>query len=84
MPFLCFWRRRLLLQQQVHAHGKTQYDGENKYRKQLHDALHSRGGLACLHSAKGLVRFRSASIGRPRCATEHSYGEDEHGGNCSH
>jgi len=28
VPCLCFWRWPLLLQQHVHAHGKTQYDGE--------------------------------------------------------
>src|SRR5438874_1492542 len=65
-PFAFGGPRRLLLQQHVHAHGKTQYDGENKHKKQQHDALASRGGLACVHSAKGLVRFRSASTALPR------------------
>jgi hypothetical protein len=59
VPSLCFWRpRRLLLQQHVHAHGKTQYDGENKHKKQQHDALASQGwvGMCALCERPGRVQ----------------------------
>ena len=58
MPSLRFWRWRLLLQQHVHAHGKTQYDGENKHKKQQHDALASQGwvGMCALCERPGRVQ----------------------------
>jgi hypothetical protein len=83
-PFAFGGPRRLLLQQHVHAHGKTQYDGENKHKKQQHDALAPGVGWH-------VCTLRKAWYGSGRhqqrchaCATEHPDGEDEHGGNGSH
>jgi hypothetical protein len=57
----------LLLQQHVHAHSKTQYDGENKHKKQQHDALASPGwvGMCALCERPGMVQVGINSAATP-------------------